>query len=161
MHTRLLIVGLLLLAGGCFRSTRVSFPPPQKVTEIRIRDLSGPEDGPEIKIDNPERIHDILAYLNERSGKWEKYPYTPAAGRYSVSFVGQDIKLFLRTGNGTMEVQGGDYTPFFRDLNDTEQRTLLALLTIRPTPESAETEIPERIAAPEPRGRSREARPGL
>lgn len=157
MPVRMLLTLTLVVAGGCFRSSLVSFPPPQKVTEIRVRDLSGPEDAPDLRIDDPERIHDVLTFLNERGGKWDKLPYTPTAGRYSVSFVGQGIKLFLRTGNDTMQVQGGDYAPFFRDLSESEQKTFLSLLTIKTPPADELPEELENMAAPLPRSRTRTA----
>ena len=132
MSFRAAFLCLAVSLSGCMSPALVTFPPARQVTSILIHE--GPaEENPEQKtIRDPRKIGEILAFLRKKEGNWEQSSIAPDIGQYHVAFVGEDIRMFLRTGNGAMQVQGGDYTCHYKDLSEEDQRTLLRLLSIDP-----------------------------
>jgi hypothetical protein len=128
----LLCVIVVTLCGGCFiRSSLVSFPPPQEVREIEVLDATAPDDPPIVAIKDSRKIGEVLSFLQRTEGRWETET-APSEGKYSVAFVGENIRMFLRTGDGILQVQGADYKCHFRQLTPEEQDQLLALLDVPP-----------------------------
>lgn len=130
MRPRVIAIGSVLLLAGCFRSTLVSFPPARQVTAIEVSDAYDLDAPPLFTIKEPKRIEAISAFLHSKQGKWDPLKSTPSAGKYRAAFVGDDIRLFLRTGDGILQMQGADYEIHYRNLSEEEQKSLLSLLSL-------------------------------
>jgi len=107
----------------------VSFPPPQEVSEIEVLDATAPDDPPLVAIKDSKKIGEVLAFLQSTEGRWQTET-APSEGKYSIAFVGDNIRMFLRTGDGILQVQGADYKCHFRQLTPEEQERLLTLLNV-------------------------------
>lgn len=130
MQARVIILGSVLLLSGCFRSTLVSFPPARQIDAIEVSDAFDENAEPLFTIKEPKRIEAIAAFLQSTQGKWDPLKSSPSAGKYRVAFKGDGIRLFLRTGDGILQMQDADWKIHFRDISEEEQRTLLALLSL-------------------------------
>ena len=130
MQARVFILGSVLLLSGCFRSTLVSFPPGRQIDEIAVSDAFDEEAEPLFTIKEPKRIDAIAAFLQSKQGKWDPLKSSPSAGKYRVAFKGDGIRLFLRTGDGVLQMTDANWEIHYRDLDEDEQRTLLALLSL-------------------------------
>lgn len=130
MNARVVFTGCLVLLSGCFRSTLVSFPPSRQVTAIEVSDAFDSGGPPLFTIKDPRRIEQILTYLHTKEGRWDPLRSAPSAGKYRAAFVGEDIRLFMRTGDNVLQIQGADYEVHYRDLEPEEQAELLALLSL-------------------------------
>jgi len=121
-----------VLLSGCLSPGLVTFPPARQVTSIQVNDGPVSDDPPQQTIKDPRKIAEILAFLHDKEGKWDRNSIAPDIGKYHVTFVGENIRLFLRTGNGALQVQGNDYNCHYKDLSEEEQDKLLRLLSIDP-----------------------------
>lgn len=130
MNARVVFAGCLVLLSGCFRSTLVSFPPSRQVNAIEVSDAFDTGSPPLFTIKDPRRIERVLAFLHTKEGRWDPLRSVPSAGKYRAAFVGDDIRLFMRTGDNVLQIQGADYEVHYRDLEPEEQAELLALLSL-------------------------------
>ena len=129
-------LAVLVWCAGCATPALVTFPPARQITSIEVFEGLATEDAPHSTIRDPEKIESILAFLHDQEGKWDKPTSTSGKGRYHITFVGNDVRMFLRTGNGALQVQGADYDVHYKDLSEDEQEKLLKLLAIDDVPAS-------------------------
>lgn len=115
---------------GCISTGLVTFPPAKQITTIDVFEGPAAENGPHRKISDPRQIKEILAFLHDHEGKWDDNSIATEKGKYHIKFVGNDIQLWMRTGNGVLQVQGADYGLHYKELSEEEQDTLLSLLAI-------------------------------
>ena len=136
MSARIAILSVLVASGCMTRSSLVTFPPARKITaiEVETKEVSDSTNAPRTAISDPQKIDEILDFLHRHEGKWDNSKRQRATGRYHVTFVGEGITLFMRTGSGVMQVQGGDYACHYKELTNEEQNTLLMLLKLPPEP---------------------------
>lgn len=129
MFVRVALVGGILLLGGCFKSSLVTFPRARQVKGIEVSNALVPDGPPLYTITEPRKVEEILAFLHTQEGKWNNGKPVFSSGKYRLAFMGDNIRLFVRTGDGILQVQGADFEIHSHDLTPEEQDTLVALLS--------------------------------
>lgn len=136
---------------GCISTGLVTFPPAKQITSIEVFEGLASENAPQRTIRDPRKIAAILAFLHDHEGKWDENNIATEKGKYHIRFVGNDVHLSLRTGNGVLQVQGADYGLHYKDLSEDEQETLLTLLAVPRVPapvlDEVQLETPRRTKA--------------
>lgn len=140
MSARIAALCVFIVSGCTVVSSQVTFPPARKVTAIEVdsKELSD-SNAPRTAISDPARIAEILDFLHQHEGKWDNSKRQRATGRHRVTFIGDGITLFMRTGSGVLQVQGGNFECHYKELTNEQQNTLLALLKLPPEPPPEES----------------------
>lgn len=134
MRWLVLACGLLM---GC-RSAgapppAVSLPTPVEITAIEVTPNRGDDRSTKV-INEPQRIADFVAFINERGDNWQVPPYTFPSGDFSVAVKSREdfVAVFWPTRGrigGRGRGQGADSNRL-RPLNEDDWETLCQILEI-------------------------------
>jgi hypothetical protein len=135
---------LLLACGLVFGCRSAGAPPPpvsipitSEITAIEVTPNRGDDRATKV-IDEPQRIADFVAFINERGDNWQVPPTTFPSGEFTVAVKSREdlVAVFWPTRGhlgGRGRGEGADANRL-RPLNEVEWETLCQILAINAEP---------------------------